>query len=198
MTQTTIDKVTEGISKLVGLRGAGHGPAVIPLESTPPRGYRLISAAAGSARDLAPASPDPEEAYSPPAEEDIPWPGGRFLGHDPMVNRVSPLATPQLPSLPTESGEGAVGLAPAYVETYPLALPGSLVGEAGPPAVPPLFDEGRNTVAERLSKRTTTSECNFYLDYSEVVAESSWHFFHWFLRLTTLIIHHLFTLSFQA
>ena len=62
-----------------------------------------------------------------------------------MVNRVSPLATPPRPSLPTESGEGAVGLAPAYVETYPLALPGSLVGEAGPPAVPPLFDEGRNT-----------------------------------------------------
>jgi len=104
-----------------------------------------MSAAAGSARDLAPASPDSEEAYSPPQEEDIPWPGGRFLGHDPMVNRVSPLATPQLPSLPTESVEGAVGLAPAYVETYPLALPRSLVGEAGPPAVPPLFDEGRNT-----------------------------------------------------
>ena len=129
----------------MGLRGAGHGPAVIPLESTPPRGYRLASAAAGSARDLAPASPDPEEAYSPPAEEDTPWPDGRFLGYDPLVNRVSPLATPPLPSLPTESGEGAVGLAPAYVETYPLALPGSLVGEAGPPAVPPLFDEGRNT-----------------------------------------------------
>jgi len=47
----------------IGLRGTGHGPAVIPLESTPPRGYRLASAAAGSARDLAPASPDPEEAY---------------------------------------------------------------------------------------------------------------------------------------
>jgi len=46
----------------VGLRGVGHGPAVIPLEFTPPRGYRLASAAAGSARDLAPASPDPEEA----------------------------------------------------------------------------------------------------------------------------------------
>ena len=121
----------------MGLRGAGHGPAVIPLESTPPRGYRLVSAAAGSARDLAPASPDPEEAYSPPQEEDILWPGGRFLGHDPMVNRVSPLAIPQLPSLPTESGEEAVGLAPAYVETYPLTLLGSLE--------PLLFDEGRNT-----------------------------------------------------
>ena len=57
----------------VGLRGVGHGPAVIPLQSTPPRGYRLASAAAGSARDLAPASPDPEEAYSPPAEDDTPF-----------------------------------------------------------------------------------------------------------------------------
>ena len=67
----------------MGLRGVGHGPAVIPLESTQPRGYRLASAAAGSARDLAPASPDPEEAYSPPEEEDAPWPDRRFLGHDP-------------------------------------------------------------------------------------------------------------------
>ena len=134
----------------MGLRGVGHGPAVIPLESTPPRGYRLASAAAGSARDLAPASPDKEEAYSPPAEDDTPWPEERLLGNDPLVNRVSPLATPPRPSLPTESGVGAVGLAPAYVKTYPLALPGSLVGEAGPPAVPLLFDEGRNTAGPAL------------------------------------------------
>ena len=181
-----------------GLHGVRHGPVEIPLESTRPRGYRLGSAAAGSARDLAPASPDPEEPYSPPAEDDTVWAEEEPLENVPLVNRVSPLATPPRPSVPTGSGVGAVGWPPAYVETYPLALPGSLVGEAGPPAVPPLFDEGRNTVAEQLSKRTTTSECNFYLDYSEVVAESSWHFFHWFLRLATLIIHHLFTLSFQA
>jgi len=129
----------------VGLHGVGHGPVTIPLESTRPHGYRLTSAAAGSARDLAPASPDPEEPYSPPAEDDTVWPEGGLLGNVPLVNRVSPLATPPRPSLPTESGVGAVGLAPAYVETYPLALPGSLVGEAGPPAVPLLFGESGDT-----------------------------------------------------
>ena len=77
-----------------GLRGAGHGPTAIPLESTPPRGYRMASSAAGSARDLAPASPDPEDPYSPPAVDDNPWQQEeRFLGYSPMVNRVSPLAT---------------------------------------------------------------------------------------------------------
>jgi len=129
----------------VGLHGVGHGPVMIPLESTRPHGYRLASAAAGSAKDLAPASPDPEEPYSPPAEDDTSWPEG-LLGNVPLVNRVSPLATPPRPPLPTESGVGAVGLAPAYVETHPLALPGSLVGEAGPPAVPLQFGESRDTV----------------------------------------------------
>jgi len=124
----------------------GHGPSDIPLESTPPRGYRLPSAAAGSARDLAPGSPDLEEAYSPPREEEVQWSGAGLMGRDPMVNRVSPLATSRLPSVPTEVGGGAVGLAPAYVETYPLTFPGSLVGEAGPSAAPLLFEEGRDTV----------------------------------------------------
>ena len=78
-----------------GLRGAGHGPTAIPLESTPPRGYRMPSSAAGSARDLAPASPDPEEAYSPPALDDNPWlQEETFPSYGPMVHRVSPLATP--------------------------------------------------------------------------------------------------------
>ena len=108
----------------------------IPLESTRSRGYRLGNAAAGSARDLAPASPDPEEPYSPP-ELDDPWPQEKgYLSCGPIVNRVSPLATPPCPLLPTESGVGAVGLPPAYAEAYPLALPGSPAGEVGPPAVP--------------------------------------------------------------
>jgi len=42
-----------------GLRGAGAMMPIIPLEPAPGRGYRLSAAAAGSARDLAPASPDP-------------------------------------------------------------------------------------------------------------------------------------------
>ena len=41
----------------VGMRGAGRGLPSIPLESMPPSGYRLPSAAAGSARDLAPPAP---------------------------------------------------------------------------------------------------------------------------------------------
>jgi len=57
-----------------------------------------------------------------------------------MVNRVSPLVTPQLSSAPTDIGEGAVGLAPACLETYPLTFPGSLMGVAGPPAVPLLLE----------------------------------------------------------
>ena len=119
----------------VGLHGVGHGPVTIPLESTRPQGYRMASAAAGSAKDLAPASPDPEEPYSPPAEDDTLWPEG-LLGNVPLVNRVSPLATPPCPLLPTGSGVGGVGLPPAYAEAYPLALPGSPAGEVGPPAVP--------------------------------------------------------------
>jgi len=107
----------------VEVRGAGHGPSDIPLESTPPRGYRLLSAGAGSARDLAPASPDPEEPYSPPQEQEIQWSGAGLMGRDPMVNRVSPLATPQLPSVPTEVGGGGRGPCPGVRGDVPPHLP---------------------------------------------------------------------------
>ena len=121
---------------ITGLHGVRHGPVEIPLESTRSRGYRLGNAAAGSARDLAPASPDPEEPYSPPALDD-PWLREEgILNCGQIVNRVSPLATPPCPLVPTESGVGAVGLPPAYAEACPLALPGSPAGEVGPPAVP--------------------------------------------------------------
>ena len=107
----------------------------------------MPSSAAGSARDLAPASPDPEEAYSPPALDDNPWRQEEsFPSYGPMVHRVSPLATPPCPLLPTESGVGAAGLPPAYAEAYPLALPGSLMGETGPPAVP--FEGGRHSLSQ--------------------------------------------------
>jgi len=54
-----------------GLRGAGAMMPIIPLEPAPGRGYRL-PAAAGSARDMTPASPGPQDAYSPPLEKRAP------------------------------------------------------------------------------------------------------------------------------
>ena len=85
--------------------------------------YRLPSAAAGSVRDLTPASPNLEEAYSPPLEDETQWASEGPVGREPMVNRVSPLMTPQLSSVPTEVGGEAVGLAPVCAETPPLSLP---------------------------------------------------------------------------
>ena len=57
----------------VGMRGVGQGLPSIPLDPMPSSGYRLSSAAAESARDLAPTSPDPEEAYEPPLEAEDQW-----------------------------------------------------------------------------------------------------------------------------
>jgi len=116
----------------VEVRGAGHGPSDIPLESTPPRGHRLLSAGAGSARDLAPASPDPEEPYSPPQEQEIQWSGAGLMGRDPMVNRVSPLATPQLPSVPTEVGGGPWALPRRTWRRTPSPSPGAWWGTPSP------------------------------------------------------------------
>jgi len=64
------------------------------------------------------------------------------VGSQPVVNHVSPLVAQQSSSEPTEVGGGAVGLPPAYVDTYDLTFPGSLMGVAGPPAVPLLPEVG--------------------------------------------------------
>jgi len=115
-----------------GLRGAGEKVSTIPLEPARGRGYRLPAAAAGSARDLAPASPDPQEAYSPPLEVESPWTGAGPAGPQPVVGRVSPRVVKQ-PSLePTDVGEGAMSLAPAYEGTYCLTFPESPLGWQGP------------------------------------------------------------------
>jgi len=106
------------------MRGVGQGLPSIPLDPMPSSGYRLSSAAAGSARDLAPTTPDPEEAYEPPLEAEDQWTSEGLVSRQPMINRVSPLVTPQLSSAPTEIGDEAVGPAPAGVETPPPSLAG--------------------------------------------------------------------------
>ena len=115
-----------------GLRGAEQSVPTIPLEPAPARGYRLPAAAAGGARNLAPTSPTREEAYSPPLEADDQWTSAGPVGSQPVVNRVSPLVAQQSSSEPTEVGGGAVGLPPAYVDTYDLTFPGSRMGWRGP------------------------------------------------------------------
>ena len=118
----------------VGIKGPGQRLPDIPLEPVPTSGYRLPSAAAGSARNLAPTSPDPEEAYSPPLDAGEWWTNEdqraveELMAHEPMVNRLSPLVTPPLLSVPTVIGEEAVGLAPARVGAPPLTISGSLIG----------------------------------------------------------------------
>jgi len=88
---------------------------IIPLEPAPGRGYRLPAAAAGSARDLAPASPDPRSPYSPPVAEESAWVSMEPAGPPPVVGRVSPRVV-QPPSLPPI--EGAMSLAPEYEALY--------------------------------------------------------------------------------
>jgi len=70
------------------LRGAGQKVSTIPLEPARGRGYRLPTAAAGSVRDLTPASPDPQEAYSPPLEAEGPRTDVEHVGLQPVVGRV--------------------------------------------------------------------------------------------------------------
>ena len=136
----------------VGIRGAGQRLPDIPLEPVPTSGYRLPSAAAGSARDLAPTSPDPEEAYSPPLDAGVWWADEdqravqELMTHEPMVNRLSPSVTPPLLSVPTVVGEEAVGLAPARVEAPPLTIPGSLIGVVEPTAMQLPTVESREAV----------------------------------------------------
>ena len=122
-----------------GLRGAGATMPIIPLEPAPGRGYRLLAAAAaGSARDLAPASPDPRSPYSPPAAEEGDWTGTEPTGPPPVVGRVSPRVV-QPPLLPPT--EGAMSLAPEYEALFQMSFPESPLGVAEPP-VDPLLPRG--------------------------------------------------------
>jgi len=125
-----------------GLRGAGTTMPIIPLEPAPGRGYRLSAAAAGSARDLAPTSPDPRSPYSPPVIEEGAWAGTESTGPPPVVGRVSPRVIQQ-PLLPPT--EGAMSLAPEYEALYSLSFPDSPLGVAEPPVDPllPGGDAGR-------------------------------------------------------
>jgi len=128
------------------VRRAGERVPDIPLEPVLACDGNLPSAAAGSERDLPPASPGPEGAYSPPLVAGEWWAGEEQRAKDrgPMVLRLSPLETPPFLSVPTGIGEEAVGLAPAGVETPLLALPGSLMGMEVPSAVrlPTVESEG--------------------------------------------------------
>jgi len=130
--RSTLEDWKREYPERTGMREAGQRLPDIPLESVPIGNRRPPSAAAGSARELAPTSPDPEEAYSPPLEAGDWWASEELANREPIVNRVSPLMTPLLLSAPTVVGEEAVGLAPARVETPPLTFPGSLMGVAGP------------------------------------------------------------------
>ena len=121
----------------VGIRGPGQRLPDIPLEPVSTSGYRLPSAAAGSARDLAPTSPGPEEAYSPPLDAGEWWANEdqrvveELMTYEPMVNRLSPLVTPPVLSVPTVVGEEAADLVPACVETPPPHHPREPDGSGG-------------------------------------------------------------------
>jgi len=128
---------------------------IIPLEPAPGRGYRLSAAAAGSARDLAPASPDQQGAYSPPMEEEGAWAGAEPAGPQPVVGRVSPRVIQQPLLQLTEVGEGAMGLAPEYEALYSLTFPDSPLGVAEPPMVP-LLPEGNVGTLDRAPEGIET------------------------------------------
>jgi len=72
-------------TRVAEMRGAGQKVPTIPLESTRGRGYRMPAAAAGGARDLTPASPAPQEAYSPPVEAEGPWTDTGPVGLQPLL-----------------------------------------------------------------------------------------------------------------
>jgi len=125
----------------VELRGQGQKLPNIPLEPVSAGGRCKPSAAAGSARELTPASPDPEEAYSPPEDAGEWWNReskramDEFLSQESLAKRLSPLATPPLLSVPTGDGEEVEDLIPTREETPSLTFPGSPVGVVGLTAV---------------------------------------------------------------
>jgi len=134
------------------LRGIGQKVPTIPLESTRGQGYRLPAAAAGSAKDLTPASPALPEAYSPPGEVEGPWTDTGPMGLPPVVGRVPPRVVPQ-PSLePTVVEGGAVNVATMYQGTCFDFLE-SPMGMAGPSAmssIPEMSLETLGLAAEQL------------------------------------------------
>ena len=135
------------------LRGAGRDVPAIPLEPARGHGYRLPAAAAGSIRDVAPASPDPREAYSPPSEAEGPWIAGEPAGLPPVVGRVSPRVVQQPASEPIDAGGEVLSLTDTYGDMYSLSLPESSPGAAGPPVmsfIPEMNLETLGLAAERL------------------------------------------------
>ena len=114
------------------LRGAGREVPAIPLEPARGHGYRLPAAAAGSVRDVTPASPDPREAYSPPLEAESPRTAGEPVGLQPVVGRVPPRVVQQSASESTDAGGEVLSSTATYGDVYSLSLPESLLGAAGP------------------------------------------------------------------
>ena len=109
----------------------------IPLEPVSASGKCKPSAAAGSATQLTPASPDPEEAYSP--EDAGEWWNreskramDEFLRQESLAKRLSPLATPPLLSEPTGDGEEVGDLIPTRGDTS-THLPREPGGSGGAP-----------------------------------------------------------------
>jgi len=165
------------------MRGPGQKLPKIPLEPVSVSGNRRPSAAAGSAKDLAPASPDPDEAYSPPENAGQWWNReskramDEFLSQGSLAKRLSPLASPPLLSAPTGDGEKGEDLVLTREETPPLTFPGSPVGVVGLPVVqlstvadnetaglaaaradtPPSVLAGRMTTSEMIEEAATVS-----------------------------------------
>jgi len=132
---------TEKTPGRVELRGPGQKLPNTPLEPVLASGRCKPSAAAGNARELTPASPDPEEAYCPPEDAGEWWNReskramDEFLSQESLAKRLSPLATPPLLSVPTGDGEEVEDLIPTREETPPFTFPESPVGVVGLPAV---------------------------------------------------------------
>jgi len=134
------------------LRGVGREVPTIPLEPVRGHGYRLPAAAAGSAKELTPASPAPPEAYSPPGEVEGVWPDTGAMGLPPVVGRVSPRVVQQPASESPVVGEETVNLATAFPGTGFDFLESTL-GVAGPPVtsfIPEMSLETLGLAADQL------------------------------------------------
>jgi len=131
--RTTLMNWTEKNPNRIELRGPGQKLPNIPLEPVSASSKCKPSAAAGSATQLTPASPDPEEAYSPPEDAGEWWNReskramDEFVRQESLAKRLSPLATPPLLSEPTGDGEEVGDLIPTCEEIPPLTFPGSLM-----------------------------------------------------------------------
>ena len=123
------------------------------MEPAQSRGYRLPAAAAGSVRDVTPASPDLQEAYSPPLEAESTWTAGEPAGLQPVVGRVPPrVVQPSVPES-TDASREILSSTATYGDVYSLSLPESLLEAAGPPAIsfiPEMSLETLGLAAEQL------------------------------------------------